>query len=122
MSTRASRDPGSAGFTLAEVLIALALLAVAGIAAVGLLATLSRSSVDGRTQVMLHATAVAVMESLLVRDFDALPVAATSGSAADGIAWTIAITDESAGLRRLSVAVASDGRSLTLESLRSDRE
>ncbi len=122
MSTRASRDPGSAGFTLAEVLIALALLAVAGITAVGLLATLSRSSVDGRTQVVLHATAVAVMESLLVRDFDTLPIATTSGSAADGTAWTIAITDESAGLRRLSVAVVSDGRSLTLESLRSDRE
>lgn len=122
MSTRASSTRDSAGFTLAEVLIALTLLAVAGIAAVGLLATLSRSSVDGRTQVMLHATAVAVMESLLVRDFDQLAVTTAGGSSVGGIAWTVAISDEGPRLRRLAVAVVDDGRSLTLETLRSDRE
>lgn len=122
MSTRGSSPADAAGFTLAEVLIALALLAVAGIATVGVLGTLARSSVDGRTQVTLHATATAVMESLLVRDFDQLAVATASGTSPNGIAWTVAITDESPRLRRLAVSVVDDGHTLTLESLRSQRE
>lgn len=120
MSTPVSRSDDR-GFTLAEVLIALAVLAVVGITATALLAQLTTANVDGRDEVLRHATAVAVMESLLVQDYADLDVGASSGTSGTGIDWTTTISDESAGLRRLTVAVTSDGRSVVLETLRADR-
>lgn len=121
MSTRGSRSGDAAGFTLVEVLLALALLAAAGIAAVGTLGVLSKSSEDGRERVTMHVRASAMLESLLVRDFHTLAVTESSGATPDGLAWEVRISDEAPNLRRLSVTVSHEGRDLVLESLRAPR-
>lgn len=120
MSTRAS-DRDERGFTLAEVLIALFVLGVAGITASALLAQLTKANVDGRDEVLRHATAVAVMESLLVEDYADLGVGSATGTSATGVDWTVTISAESAGLRRLQVEAISDDRAVVLETLRADR-
>lgn len=120
MSTPSSRRTDG-GFTLAEVLIAIALLGVAGISATALLAQLTNSTIDGRTDVTCHATAVAVMESLLVRDYDQLLAGTTTGTSPAGVAWTVTISDEATSLRRLDVAAVQDDRTVRIETLVADR-
>ena len=109
------------GFSLAEVLIALAVLGVAGITATALLAQLTRANVDGREDVTGHTTAVAVMESLLVRDYADLAIGSTTGTSANGVDWTVTISAETSRLRRLRVDAISGGRPVTLETLVADR-
>lgn len=124
MNTRASRSErgrDSGGFTLTEVLIGITVLGVAGIAASALLAQMTVAGVDGRQEVVRHATAVAVMESLLVQDYDDLGLGTSTGTSGSGVDWTVTISSEGTGLRRLNVEAGSDGRLIVLESLRSDR-
>ena len=120
MSTRVSRT-GARGFTLAEVLIALAVLGVAGITATSLLAHLTTASVDGHTDVRRHVAATAVMESLLAHEYDELATGSSSGTREGGEDWTATVSDEATDLKRLRVDVTSDGRTVTLETLVSDR-
>lgn len=69
----------------------------------------------------MHARATAMMESLLVRDFDTLAVAQSSGASPDGLTWVVGISEEAPSLRRLSVTISRGGRDLVLECLRAPR-
>lgn len=120
MSTRAS-DRRAGGFSLAEVLIALAVLGVAGITATALLAHLTEANVDGRSDVTGHATAAAVIESLLTHDYDELVEGTQTGTSVDGVGWTLTVSEESTGLRRLRVDAVDGDRTVRLETLVADR-
>lgn len=110
-----------AGFSLAEVLIAVGLLGVAGITVVGLMTVLFDSTVQAREDVQAHATAVAVMESLLTHTYDELPVGSSSGTDPTGVPWTAQIGSKASRLRVIEV-VADDGLGYAeLSTLISDR-
>ncbi len=116
-----SRRHDRRGFTLVEVLLALSLLAAAGVAAVGLLTQLARSSHHTGTEVEVHTTAVAVIESLLTRDWSALAPTTATGISAGGVAWTLTVADEATDLRRLTVDARADGAGVVLQTLVSNR-
>ena len=120
MITRASdrRDPG---FTLAETLIALTVLGVAGFTATALLAHLARTTVDSREDVRRHALAAAVMESVLTVDYVDLDLTTTAGVGPDDETWTVTVSDEDDDLKRIRVEVDGGGRTTRLETLISDR-
>lgn len=120
MSTPASRSTES-GFSLAEVLVALALLAAAGLSAVGLLGHLTERGVDAHDEVGAHARAVAVMESLLVHDFAELVPGTHTVAGVDGGDGTVRVSAVDARLRRLEVEVLADDRPVVLRTLVSDR-
>jgi len=101
--------------------VGITVLGVVGIAASALLAQMTVASVDGRDEVVRHAMAVAVMESLLVQNYDDLSVGTSTGTSSSGVEWTVTISSEGTGLRRLNVEADSGGRNVVLESLRSDR-
>ena len=109
------------GFSLAEVLLALGLLGGAGITIVGLWTVLTNSNVQARDDVRAHATAVAVMESLLTREYDELAVGSLAGVDADGIAWNLDIRDAATSLREIEVTAGNDDTSARLSTLISDR-
>lgn len=118
---RVSREHASAGFTLAEVLLALTLLSVVGVASLGMLTQLTSNSINARDQVDHHATSVAVMESLLTRSYDDLTPSTFSGMSPEGLGWTVTITDEDTDLRRLTVEVDDAPADQALETLVANR-
>jgi len=109
------------GFSLAEILMAVALLGSAGIAVSGLFTVLVSSTVQAREELRVEAAAVAVMEEVLSRPYDELEVSVETGRDDLGIDWAVYVTQEDDHLRRIAVT-ATDGRvEASLETLFSDR-
>jgi general secretion pathway protein I len=129
MRRRRSCDRGVRGFTLLEILVALAILAVS----IGVLTASFSMSVDGTRTARRELDVAAAAQSVLARVGADIPVraGALSGSAGEGLRWQINIApygdpNASPGLLvaafevSLEIQWEEDGRSraLTVKTLR----
>ena len=122
MTTRATRPRLSgAGFSLAEVLLAIVLLGLLAIGASALLTQLVGASDVRRSELLTETCSIAVMESLLTHDYSALATGSSNGTDPLGVEWTAMISQESPRLRRITVTADQDGETTRLETLISDR-
>ena len=99
-------------------------IALLGLLAIGTSALLGQL-VDGtdrkRSELRAETRAVAVMESLLTREYAALPVGTGNGTGPLGVSWSVEIFQEQADLRRLRVVAVEDDRRSVVETLISNR-
>jgi general secretion pathway protein I len=116
--------PPEAGFTLIEILVALAILGLAlGAVMVGL-----RNSATGVAAAAAQAEALTVAQSLLAAEGTSLPLgdSQTAGATADGLQWRVitkrwgSVADRQARLIAatwVQVQVTGQGRSVVLTTL-----
>ncbi len=122
MSTRGSdRCRSCAGFSLAEVLLAIFLLGMIAVGISALLGQLVGSNDTDLARLQSRTQAVAVMESLLTQDYSQLGLGTVSDSSPSGMSWTITVSQEAPGLRKLVVVSTAQGESCRLESMTADR-
>lgn len=107
------------GFSLTEVLLAMALLAMVGVGAVSLLAGLTEHSTTLRDRTVCQALVVERLERSLVGGYDGLTVGSTTEDPIAGFDRFVAVTTVSnatARLRRVRIVVRSTTASDSLET------
>ncbi len=115
---------GRDGFSLAEVLLAVALLALIGIASTGLIGGLTKGSVRTRDRVLAHGLAAERMENALAGGYATLSLGSSSESSITGFEGFQARRDvfqEATDLRRVKVVVWSPTAADSLETLVANR-
>jgi prepilin-type N-terminal cleavage/methylation domain-containing protein len=122
MSTRDS-DPTNArsGFSLVEVLLAVMLLGLIAVGISALIGQLVGNSDRDQARVTSRVQAVAVMESVLTRDYADLGPGTSSGTRFADTSWELTVSQESPRLKRLRVTAETRGETTELETLVADR-